>query len=63
MCDPNNVPHARRCVTAVENIVTFFARMGVGDNVKGPRLANARLSEKGSIAVKMELHALPVEHN
>jgi hypothetical protein len=63
VCDSNNVPHARRCATAIKNIMTFFARMGVGDNVKGPRLANARLSEKGSIAVKVEVCAPPVEHN
>ncbi len=28
MGDSNNVPHARRYATAVENIVAFFARMG-----------------------------------
>ncbi len=33
----------------------------VGDNEKGPRLANASPSEKGKIAAKMEVRALPVE--
>jgi hypothetical protein len=35
----------------------------VGDNTKGPRLANARPSEKGGIAVKVEVRAPPAEQN
>ncbi len=35
----------------------------VEDNEKGPRLANARPSEKVGIAAKVEVHAPPVEQN
>ena len=41
----------------------IFVLLNVGDNAKGPRLANARPSEKGGVAAKVEVYALPVEQN
>ncbi len=40
MGDFNNVPHARRCTTAVENIVAFFARRGAFVSWQGGDCSN-----------------------
>ncbi len=63
MGDSNNVPHTRRCTTAVENIMVFFARMGAfvcwrggdcGNNdssnvltLAAARVGNGRFEESG----------------
>jgi hypothetical protein len=53
-----------RAVARTVARVAAWARAGVGDNAKDPRLANARLSEKGGfaamVAVKVDVRAPPV---